>query len=140
MGGFLWLFMTPIVQIITYAFVFRYVFGMRGPEEFGETSFVIFMVIGYLPWFAFADAVSKAPGLLLEKSSLVIDLHDEDHVGPRHVLHPYPAFGARANTTRANRESIRLHQQTFRCRTPPTVAAANEQQILPRSLHSFGSG
>ncbi len=70
-GGFLWLFLTPVVQIATYAFVFRYVFGMRGPEEFGETSFVIFMVIGYLPWFAFADAVSKSPGLLLEKASLI---------------------------------------------------------------------
>ena len=70
-GGFLWLFLTPIVQIITYAFVFRFVFGIRGPEEFGETSFVIFMVIGYMPWFAFADAVSKSPGLLLEKAPLI---------------------------------------------------------------------
>ena len=29
------------------------------------------MMIGYLPWFAFADAVSKAPGLLLEKAPLI---------------------------------------------------------------------
>ena len=28
-------------------------------------------MIGYLPWFAFAEAVSKSPGLLLEKAGLI---------------------------------------------------------------------
>jgi lipopolysaccharide transport system permease protein len=71
MAGFLWLFITPVVNIIVYAFVFRFLFGMRAPEEFGETSFVIFMMVGYLPWFAFADAIGKAPSLLLEKAPLI---------------------------------------------------------------------
>lgn len=70
-GGFLWLFLTPLVNIIIYAFVFRYVFGMRAPADFGQTSFVIFMMVGYLPWFAFADAMSKAPSLLLVKAPLI---------------------------------------------------------------------
>ena len=71
MAGFLWLFITPIVNIIIYSFVFRYVFGMRAPEEFGPTNFVIFMMVGYLPWFAFADALGKAPNILLEKAPLI---------------------------------------------------------------------
>lgn len=70
-GGILWLFITPVVNIIIYAFVFRYVFGLRAPPEFGQTSFVIFMMVGYLPWFAFADALGKAPNLLLEKAPLI---------------------------------------------------------------------
>ncbi|PCH62285.1 MAG: hypothetical protein COC19_03125 [SAR86 cluster bacterium] len=70
-GGFLWLFITPIVQIVMYAFIFRYVFGMRGAAGFEQTSFVVFMMVGYLPWFAFADALGKAPGLLLEKAPLI---------------------------------------------------------------------
>lgn len=70
-GGFLWLFLTPIVNIIIYAFVFSYIFGLRSMPGFGETQFVIFMMIGYLPWFAFAEAVSKSPGLLLEKAPLI---------------------------------------------------------------------
>lgn len=70
-GGFLWLFISPIVHILIYAFVFSYVFQVRTPEEFGRTSFVIFMMIGYLPWFAFADAVGKSPNLLLEKAPLI---------------------------------------------------------------------
>ena len=70
-AGFLWLFITPIVHIIIYSFVFRYVFGIRTPTEYGQASFVIFMMVGYLPWFAFADALGKAPGLLLEKAPLI---------------------------------------------------------------------
>lgn len=70
-GGFLWLFLTPIIHIIVYSFVFAYIFQVRPPVGFEETRFVIFMMIGYLPWFAFADAVSKAPGLLLEKAPLI---------------------------------------------------------------------
>jgi lipopolysaccharide transport system permease protein len=70
-GGFLWLFLTPIVHIIIYSFVFSYIFRVRPVEDFGETHFVIFMMIGYLPWFAFAEAVSKSPSLLLEKAPLI---------------------------------------------------------------------
>ena len=71
MGGFLWLFITPAVHIVIYAFVFRFVFGMRTPTDFGQSSFVIFMMVGYLPWFAFADALGKAPSLLLVKAPLI---------------------------------------------------------------------
>ncbi len=70
-GGMLWLFLTPITHIVIYSFVFAYIFQVRPPEGFGETRFVIFMMIGYLPWFAFADSISKAPGLLLEKAPLI---------------------------------------------------------------------
>ena len=70
-GGFLWLFVTPVVNILIYAFVFRFVFGIRAPAEFGQTSFVIFMMVGYLPWFAFAESLSRAPSLLLEKAPLI---------------------------------------------------------------------
>ena len=70
-GGFLWLFLTPIINIFVYFFVFSYIFKVRAPAEFGEIHFVIFMMIGYLPWFAFADAISKSTGLLIEKAPLI---------------------------------------------------------------------
>lgn len=70
-GGVLWLFITPIVHLIIYSFVFSYIFKMRAPPEFGEINFVIFLMIGYLPWFAFADAFGRAPNLLIEKAPLI---------------------------------------------------------------------
>ena len=70
-GGFLWLILTPVVHIVTYAFVFSYIFQIRAVEGFGQASFIVFMMIGYLPWFAFADAISKSTGLLIEKAPLI---------------------------------------------------------------------
>lgn len=70
-GGLLWLFMIPLIHIIIYAFVFAYIFQVRPLEEFGETRFIVFMMIGYLPWFAFAESIGKSTSLLLEKAPLI---------------------------------------------------------------------
>lgn len=71
LGGFLWLFVTPVVNIIIYSFVFSVVFRAPIPESFGEVPFVVFLMIGYLPWFAFADAAGRASGMLIEKAPLI---------------------------------------------------------------------
>ena len=70
-GGFFWLLMTPVANITIYAFVFSYIFKVRAVEDFGETSFVLFLMIGYLPWFAFAESVGKSTNLLLDKAALI---------------------------------------------------------------------
>ena len=70
-AGFFWLFLTPVANICIYAFVFSYIFRIRSVEGFEETSFVLFLMIGYLPWFAFAESVGKSTTLLLDKSSLI---------------------------------------------------------------------
>lgn len=70
-GGAIWLFVTPIVNIIIYSFVFNVVFRAPMPENFGDTSFVIYLMVAYLPWFAFAEAVGQSPGMLLEKAPLI---------------------------------------------------------------------
>ena len=70
-GGVLWAFVTPIATILIYSFVFGYVFQLRALSEFGETEFVLFMMTGYLPWIAFADAIGKSAGLLIEKAGLI---------------------------------------------------------------------
>ncbi|MDG2141183.1 MAG: ABC transporter permease [Gammaproteobacteria bacterium] len=70
-AGFLWLFIIPISHILIYSFVFGYIFQLRALSEFGETEFVLFMMVGYLPWFAFADAIGKSTSLLLEKAGLI---------------------------------------------------------------------
>lgn len=70
-AGFLWLFITPVVYITIYSFVFSYVFRLREIADFGETQFVIFLMIGYLPWFAFVEAAGKSTNLLLARAPLI---------------------------------------------------------------------
>ncbi len=70
-GGIIWLFVTPIVNISVYAFVFSVVFRAPVPEAFGDVPFVIFLMVGYLPWFAFAEALGRSSSLLLDKAPLI---------------------------------------------------------------------
>lgn len=81
-AGFLWLFLTPVITICIYAFVFSYIFQVRPPPGFGETHFIIFMMTGYLPWFAFAEALSRSTGLLLEKAPLIKKVVFPVHIIP----------------------------------------------------------
>lgn len=71
LGGVLWLFITPVVNILIYAYVFSVVFRAPMPDEYGQTPFIVFLMMGYLPWFAFADAIGRASTLLLEKAPLI---------------------------------------------------------------------
>lgn len=70
-GGMVWLFITPIVNILIYSFVFSVVFRAPMAVEYGDTPFVVFLMMGYLPWFAFGDAMGRASTLLLEKAPLI---------------------------------------------------------------------
>lgn len=71
LGGAIWLFVTPIVNIIIYSFIFTVVFRAPMPENFGPVPFVIYLMVAYLPWFAFAEAIGRSPGMLLEKAPLI---------------------------------------------------------------------
>ena len=70
-GGFLWLIITPIIHIMIYAFGFGVLINQRAAVGFEESTFVVFMMVGYLPWFAFADSIGKSTGLLIEKAPLI---------------------------------------------------------------------
>src|SRR5690606_41590424 len=56
LGGVPWLFITPIVNILFYAYAFSVLFRAPMPDEYGQTPFLIFLMFRYFPWFAFADA------------------------------------------------------------------------------------
>ena len=56
---------------VKLVFVFGYVFQLRTLPEFRETEFVLFMMLGYLPWFALAESVGKSTSLLMEKAGLI---------------------------------------------------------------------
>lgn len=72
MGGVFWSVLTPLAHILIYLFVFSVIMRVRVPiEEAGTDRFVVFMLAGLLPWMAFAEALGRAPGFLLEKANLI---------------------------------------------------------------------
>jgi ABC-type polysaccharide/polyol phosphate export permease len=69
--GFFWSVIHPLTQLLLYYFVFAVVMKMRLGPEYGGASFAVWLTAGLLPWMLFAEAVTRAPGAVLDQSNLV---------------------------------------------------------------------
>lgn len=56
--GFLWNFLNPALQIFVYWFVFAVGFNTAAPK--GEYSYLIWMVMGIIPWFYISEALNAS--------------------------------------------------------------------------------
>ena len=66
--GVLWSFITPVVMLLVYTFVFGVVFKARWPHERGGDSlaeFAVVMFSGQLAFQAFAEPVGRAASLII---------------------------------------------------------------------------
>jgi len=70
-GGLGWAYAQPVLTLAAYYLVFDVVFKMRLGELAPTRSVGIFLVVGVLPWMAFADALQRGMGSLLEVGSLL---------------------------------------------------------------------
>ncbi|MCD6223930.1 MAG: ABC transporter permease [Deltaproteobacteria bacterium] len=72
MGGLVWYLLTPLSNLLMYVFIFSVVFQIRmKPIETGTDSFVLYLLVGLLPWMAFSEAALNSPGLIIGKSNLI---------------------------------------------------------------------
>lgn len=72
MIGLLWSFITPLLMLIVYTFVFGVVFKSRWRSDEGSlTEFGMIMFIGLIIFNIFSECVSRAPGLILANVSYV---------------------------------------------------------------------
>lgn len=70
--GALWAFLTPLVMVVVYTFVFTVVFPTRwGAAETAETNFVVIYLIGAIIHGLFAEAVGRAPNLIVGQANYV---------------------------------------------------------------------
>lgn len=67
--GVIWGFITPLITILIYWFVFE--FGLRSGQRADHVPFVLWMVTGMVPWLFFLDVVSSASSSLMEYSYIV---------------------------------------------------------------------
>ncbi len=56
--GFLWNFLNPALQILVYWFVFAVGFKSAAPR--GEYSYLIWMIVGIIPWFYISEALNAS--------------------------------------------------------------------------------
>jgi lipopolysaccharide transport system permease protein len=69
--GFGWAFVLPLAMVAVYTFVFGFVFRARWGGADDPYAFALFLYCGLVPYLFVADALGRAPTLLLGYGSLV---------------------------------------------------------------------
>jgi len=70
--GFFWTLLNPLLMLVIYTFVFRYVFQARwGLEEAGDGVFAINLFCGLIVHAFFAECINRAPVLITNNSNYV---------------------------------------------------------------------
>ena len=72
MVGSLWAFITPLLMLGVYSFVFGYIFGSRWSEnETGHVHFSIVLFVGLIFSNMLSDCMTRGPGLVLANANYV---------------------------------------------------------------------
>ncbi|HRP76191.1 MAG TPA: ABC transporter permease [Rhodocyclaceae bacterium] len=61
MFGVLWIFLSPLLMLAIFAFVFGQIFGARWPEQPDGLPFWLLLYSGLIVFNVFSDAVSRSP-------------------------------------------------------------------------------
>ena len=64
--GFLWSFLTPLLMMVVYTLVFRWIIRIEV-----EWPFAVFLLTGLLPWIFFATSLTLAANSLIESANLI---------------------------------------------------------------------
>src|SRR5512139_3869916 len=62
--GLFWSVIHPIVLLVSYTFVFHFIFGLKPQPDTGTTSFPLFLFCSILPWLFFQDTLQRSSTVL----------------------------------------------------------------------------
>lgn len=65
-----WMFFQPILILMTYNFVFSYIFKARVPEV-AEGNFIAYLAVGLWPWMAFSESILRSITAVTERKDLL---------------------------------------------------------------------
>ena len=61
MFGVLWIFLSPLIMLAIFAFIFGQIFQMRWPQQESGVPFWLLLYSGLIAFNLFAEAISRAP-------------------------------------------------------------------------------
>ncbi len=67
--GFLWNFLNPALQILIYWFVFAV--GLRQGSDIGGVPYIIWLIVGIVPWFFMSTCMLESDMSILSYSSVL---------------------------------------------------------------------
>jgi len=90
--GLLWPVIHPLIMLLLYTFVFSTILKVRVGAGEGTGSFALYLFCGMLPWTAFAEALSRSTGVILEHTNLI-----KRTIFPAEILPVYPVISGIVN-------------------------------------------
>ena len=84
--GFFWTVVTPLLELITYTFVFHGLLGIRFEEQSGWTHYALYLFCGMVTWLSFSDGLSQAGASLTNNGHLIKKIHFPTLLLPAHVV------------------------------------------------------
>ena len=71
MFGVAWIFLSPLIMLAIFAFIFGQIFQARWPQQTSEVPYWLLLYAGLIPFNLFADTVSRAPSAVRSFPSYV---------------------------------------------------------------------
>jgi lipopolysaccharide transport system permease protein len=84
--GVLWSFLWPLVTILIYTLIFSKIMGARLPGSSSAYSYAVYLVAGLLPWTAFANTVSRASTVFVERKHIITKINVSLPSFPLYIL------------------------------------------------------
>src|SRR5271154_5325931 len=70
-AGWLWGLILPLVQLVSWVFVFQVCLHQGVQPNQGTTSYPLFLFCGFLPWLLFQDTVTRSANSMLDNANLI---------------------------------------------------------------------
>ncbi len=70
-AGWLWGVIQPLVQLLSWTFVFSICMKQQVPPGQGTQSYPLYLFAGMLPWMLFTDTVQRSSSSMLEHANLI---------------------------------------------------------------------
>ncbi len=70
-AGWVWGLVHPLVQMLSWAFIFEWCFRVPLPEGEVTQSYTMFLFCGYLPWMLFHETLTRSANCLIDHSNLI---------------------------------------------------------------------
>jgi ABC-type polysaccharide/polyol phosphate export permease len=84
--GFFWTVVNPIIELVTYTFVFHVLMGVKFHPAGGTVHYGLFLFCGMVCWFALANGLSRGTTSIRENAHLIKKVNFPAAVLPAHVV------------------------------------------------------
>ena len=73
--GFMWSFVYPLINILIYMIIFGSLMSARLPGMSSIWGYGVYLIAGLVPWTAFANTVTRASTVFLDKKNIIAKIH-----------------------------------------------------------------